>query len=313
MKTCTKCNIEKENVLFRLHRNKCKECMFSYNKFYRQNNKEKLKQKRREDYLKNKEKTKQYNKKYKLNNKEKLKQKNKEYRIKNKDKITQKSHFYYLNNKEKFKQKNKEYYLNNKEKLNKQKKEYNLNNKEKRKQYNKKYQLNNKEEIKQDKKKYRIKNKEKINKKDRKRRLENKDKINLRSKNRIKSDPTYKLRCYVSVSINKFLKSIGHSKNNNSILNYLPYTIEQLKNYIESLFEPWMNWKNHGVYKVNIWNDNDQSTWVWQLDHIIPHSTFNYISMDCEEFRKCWSLENLRPYSAKQNILDGTNRTRHKT
>jgi hypothetical protein len=27
--------------------------------------------------------------------------------------------------------------------------------------------------------------------------------------------------------------------------------------------------------------------------------------MEDENFKKCWSLENLRPYSAKQNIIDG--------
>jgi len=29
-------------------------------------------------------------------------------------------------------------------------------------------------------------------------------------------------------------------------------------------------------------------------------------------FQKCWALNNLRPLSAKQNILDGTQRIRHK-
>lgn len=27
--------------------------------------------------------------------------------------------------------------------------------------------------------------------------------------------------------------------------------------------------------------------------------------MEDEEFKKCWALSNLRPYSAKQNIIDG--------
>lgn len=49
----------------------------------------------------------------------------------------------------------------------------------------------------------------------------------------------------------------------------------------------------------------------WQLDHIIPHSEFKYISVENEVFKKCWALENLRPYSAKQNLLDGVNKTRH--
>ena len=73
-----------------------------------------------------------------------------------------------------------------------------------------------------------------------------------------------------------------------------------------------MNWSNHGIYDPKIWNDLDTSTWRWQIDHIIPHSEFPYSSMQDENFKKCWSLNNLRPYSAKQNILDGTNKVRHK-
>lgn len=34
--------------------------------------------------------------------------------------------------------------------------------------------------------------------------------------------------------------------------------------------------------------------------------------MNEENFKKCWALSNLRPYSAKQNLLDGANRKRHK-
>ena len=66
---------------------------------------------------------------------------------------------------------------------------------------------------------------------------------------------------------------------------------------------------NQGPYKLNNWNDNDPTTWVWQLDHIIPHSRFPYATMDCQEPRDCWALENLRPLSAKQNVKEGDNRT----
>lgn len=30
--------------------------------------------------------------------------------------------------------------------------------------------------------------------------------------------------------------------------------------------------------------------------------------MDCQEFRNCWALSNLRPLSSKQNISDGNRR-----
>jgi hypothetical protein len=152
--------------------------------------------------------------------------------------------------------------------------------------------------------KYRINNKEQINK-----RVKNykKSKLTKKCKN-----PVIKLRNNVSNLVRSYFKKNKTSKNGKSILNYLPYTIKQLKIYIESLFEPWMNWNNHGRYDVNTWNDNDSSTWKWQLDHIIPHSTFNYSSMEDKSFRDCWALSNLRPLSAKQNILDGTSKIRHK-
>jgi hypothetical protein len=134
---------------------------------------------------------------------------------------------------------------------------------------------------------------------------------NERNKKRSKTDPSFKLRNNISSSIAGFLKKNDSSKNGQSCLNYLPYSFDELKQHLESQFEPWMTWENQGKYSVKIWNDNDPTTWTWQLDHIIPHSTFNYFSMDCQEFRDCWELSNLRPLSAKQNVIDGTKRTRH--
>ena len=48
------------------------------------------------------------------------------------------------------------------------------------------------------------------------------------------------------------------------------------------------------------------------LDHIIPRSDLLYTFMNEESFCKCWSLSNLRPLSAKQNIIEGPARVRHK-
>jgi hypothetical protein len=72
-----------------------------------------------------------------------------------------------------------------------------------------------------------------------------------------------------------------------------------------------MTWSNWGNYSRETWDDKDISTWTWQIDHIVPHSNFNYTSMEDENFRKCWALLNLRPLSAKQNNIDGANRIRH--
>jgi hypothetical protein len=50
---------------------------------------------------------------------------------------------------------------------------------------------------------------------------------------------------------------------------------------------------------------------TWNLDHIVPRSDLPYASMTEDNFKKCWALSNMRPYSAKQNMIDGTTRARH--
>ena len=159
---------------------------------------------------------------------------------------------------------------------------YRLNNKEKRKEYNKKYDAEHKEEKRKYTKDY--------------------------SKKRQETDLEYKLRRRLSKSIGNILKSNGGSKQNKSISEFLPYTVKEFKQHIESLFEPWMNWNNQGRYIKNTWKNDDQSTWVWNLDHIIPQTKLPFKSMEEDNFKKCWSLENLRPYSAKQNMIDGNRR-----
>lgn len=107
------------------------------------------------------------------------------------------------------------------------------------------------------------------------------------------------------------LKKNNSNKNSISVLKFLPYSIKELKIHLENQFEHWMTWDNWGMYDPSTWDDNDQSTWTWQIDHIIPQSTFKYTSMEDEEFKQCWGLDNLRPLSAKQNIIDGPSFSRH--
>lgn len=125
-----------------------------------------------------------------------------------------------------------------------------------------------------------------------------------------KNNFAFRVRPIISNSIYCCLKNNNCLKSN-SIKSKLPFKLEDLKMHLESLFEPWMNWNNWGKYIKAKWDDNDQSTWTWQIDHIIPHSTFKYKSMDDELFIKCWSLDNLRPYSSKLNQLDGCTKIRH--
>ena len=205
-------------------------------------------------------------------------------------------------------------YQNNKEKILAQNKEWVLNNLDKKKKIDKEYYQKNKEKI-------LLRNKDpKILLRNRLNKIKwtslNKDKIKnypsykkkkfyyLKSvKKRLRSNYIFKLRTTISKSIRKLLKTQKISKNNISILKYLPYSIEELKFHLEKQFESWMNWNNWGIYRLKTWDDNNQSTWTWQIDHIIPQSKLIYSSMEDENFKKCWSLENLRPLSSKENLL----------
>ena len=72
------------------------------------------------------------------------------------------------------------------------------------------------------------------------------------------------------------------------------YTVDQLREHIESLWEPWMNWDNWGVCKPGV----D----TWQIDHIRPIVSFDITSQECDDFKKCWALENLKPLRAVDNL-----------
>ena len=70
---------------------------------------------------------------------------------------------------------------------------------------------------------------------------------NKRKQKRRKEDPAYRLRENISTEIRDMLKQ---NKAKRSFLTYLNYSLKDLKLHIESLFEPWMNWKNLGNYRV---------------------------------------------------------------
>src|ERR1700690_3329876 len=65
---------------------------------------------------------------------------------------------------------------------------------------------------------------------------ENKIQRNEYQKEKKKKNPIYHLRIIVAQSIVAALKSNGSNKKNTSCMKYLPYTIEQLRDHLESLF-----------------------------------------------------------------------------
>lgn len=198
----------------------------------------------------------------------------KKFRFLKKKEIDEYNRRYYQDHKDQLDIQHKEYYQENKSYLLECQKNYLQENKDAReakKEYNKKY---------------------------------GKEYNNEYCKFRFKNDPAFRLRKIISASIWSAIKRNGARKNG-SCLRYLSYSIDELKYYIEKQFESWMNWNNQGKYDPKTWDDNDLSTWKWQLDHIIPQIDLPYASMEDDNFNKCWALENLRPLSAKQNIIDG--------
>jgi predicted transcriptional regulator len=124
------------------------------------------------------------------------------------------------------------------------------------------------------------------------------------------------LRKAVSGAIHAYLKTEGLGGYNISAMAHLPYNVRDLKLHIENLFshtdnlkdgKVWMTWDNWGVYDPKTHDINP----TWQIDHIIPHSTFKYKSMEDQAFLDCWALSNLRPLDARINNDDGVRRTRH--
>jgi len=155
-------------------------------------------------------------------------------------------------------------------------------------------------------KEYYLINKEKKQQKAHQWYLNNKEKIKLNHKiseaNKYKNDLNFRIKNRISNSINKALKKCGTHKNGYKTIDYLPYSIEELQLHLFSQFEPWMTWENWGKYIAKTWDDNDPTTWTWQIDHIIPQCHLSYSSMEDDNFKKCWALENLRPLSAKSNV-----------
>lgn len=183
---------------------------------------------------------------------------------------------YYQKNKKRLNRMSIDYYYQNKDYLLKKGKEYYSNNKEKIKKRGTAYYRKNKEKILEQKKDYYKNNRESIN--------------IYRTKR--KQNSLIKLRENVSSLMSKVLT---RGKGGKSIFDILDYSFEDLKKHLEEQFYGNLNWESYGS--------------LWSLDHIIPQSLYIFVSVEDVEFKKCWSLKNLRPLkkgqnSSKKNLLD---------
>lgn len=97
-----------------------------------------------------------------------------------------------------------------------------------------------------------------------------------------------RLRDAISANINN---SLRHGKHGMCWERLVGYTLNDLTKHLEKKFSKGMTWENYGTY--------------WHIDHIIPVSAYNYSSYLDIDFRECWSLKNLRPLLANENISKG--------
>lgn len=89
---------------------------------------------------------------------------------------------------------------------------------------------------------------------------------------------------------NSIGQSLNGNKNRHHWEDIVDFTLQELKDYLESLFQSRMTWDNYGQ---------------WHIDHKRPISSFNITDYKCEDFKECWALENLQPLWAEDNIRKG--------
>ena len=73
-----------------------------------------------------------------------------------------------------------------------------------------------------------------------------------------------------------------------ALFSRLPYSRDELVAHLGSKFSAGMTWDNYGK---------------WHVDHIRPCALFNQV--DPAQFAECWSLSNLQPLWAHDNVKKG--------
>lgn len=93
--------------------------------------------------------------------------------------------------------------------------------------------------------------------------------INITEERR-KFDRNIKHSIYISLKYNR------HGRKWERLVGY---SLKELQEHLEKQFDAKMNWNNYGSY--------------WWVDKIIPVRAYSFSTYG--EFKKCWSLKNLRP------------------
>lgn len=115
-----------------------------------------------------------------------------------------------------------------------------------------------------------------------------------REAERIKNEPTYKIKRRIRSLVKDSFKYCKHNKNSKT-QDILECPMEEFKQHIESQFLDWMNWNNYGTCETNEYRCS------WHLDHIIPVS---YAKNEKEVIiLNHWT--NFQPKCSKKNMEKG--------
>ena len=137
--------------------------------------------------------------------------------------------------------------------------------------------------MREDHKRYREANREKRRAYDEQWRKAHRDYWRGYQNKRLQTDVSYRLRNYFSREVRRAIRKGG-----GSVFKLLGYSMDELRQHLQSLFQPGMTWENYGT--------------EWHIDHVIPPSWFEFESYDDPEFRLCWSLQNLQPMWKDKNL-----------
>lgn len=118
---------------------------------------------------------------------------------------------------------------------------------------------------------------------------ESKKKRNEYTNNKRKTNIQFKIKTTLSGRIYGALKS---NKKSARTMELIGCSIEFLISHLESQFEDWMTFENHG-------NSKYEGHKTWHIDHIIPCRFYNL--EDPEQQKICFNWRNLQPLESKEN------------
>ena len=124
----------------------------------------------------------------------------------------------------------------------------------------------------------------------RKSRAKHKDKHNAKARERMKTDPKYRIDRLMKGGISQDLKRRGLKKSGRKWLTMIPYNKEELLNHLFFAIKPDMRQEDFFNGKLHVGH------FPW------PRELFRYSSADDIEFQICWGLDNLKLQWGGENM-----------